>query len=353
MIWLGVDTSEKMLFVCLYDGNKQLYVNAYEAWQRQSEYLVEEIAKAFESSGVSKKDLQAVVSSVGPGSYTGVRIGLTVAKTIAFSMQIPLYLVSSLELLQRFPVPSICVSNARSKRSYFGVYENGKAIVSDCIKPNDEVKAYIAEHPDYALCGDTSYLGLEGSPYDPADNYLRCIDEAHLCLNVHKASPVYLKDDYATSPTEMVVRKSIPLDIPSLVAISNECFQEGKYDEKYWDYQIGENPFAHTYTAIMDNQVVGFIDFMITFSSCTINLIAVKEAYRKKGVGNRLVGQLLKDCSAQKDDVVEFVTLEVRPTNTNALGFYKKHKFQQVTVKKAYYDDGEDAIYMVRSLVNG
>ena len=352
MIWLGVDTSEKMLFVCLYDDKKQLYLASYEAWQRQSEYLVEEIAKAFESTGVKKSDLGAVVSSVGPGSYTGVRIGLTVAKTIAFSMQIPLYLVSSLEILQRFPAPSICVSNARSKRSYFAVYENGAAIVKDCIKPNDEVKQYIAEHPDYLLCGDASYLGLEGSAYEPADNFLRCLDDAHRCPNIHKASPVYLKDDYATSPTEMVVRKSIPLDIPSLVKISSDCFK-GNYDEKYWDYEIGENPFAHTYTAIMDNQVVGYIDFMITFSSCTINLIAVKEEYRKKGVGNRLLGQLLKDCSAQKDDVVEYVTLEVRASNANAIAFYKKHQFQQITVKKAYYDDGEDALYMVRSLIHG
>lgn len=352
MIWLGVDTSEKMLFVCLYDDEKELYLTSYDAWQRQSEYLVEEIAKAFETAGIKKSDLGAVVSSVGPGSYTGVRIGLTVAKTIAFSLQIPLYLVSSLELLQRFPSPCICLSNARSKRSYFAVYEGGKAVVKDCIKPNDEVRSFIAAHPEYVLCGDLGYLGLEGSSYEPASNYLRCMDEAHLCHNVHSASPVYLKDDYATSPTEMVVRKSIPLDIPALVKISSECF-DSKYDEKYWDYEIGENPYAHTYTAIMDNQVVGYIDFMITFSSCTINLIAVKEEYRKKGVGNRLLGQLLKDCSAQKDEEVEFVTLEVRSSNANAISFYKKHQFQQVTVKKGYYDDGEDALYLVRSLIHG
>ncbi len=352
MIWLGVDTSEKMLFVCLYDGEKELYLASYDAWQRQSEYLVEEIAKAFDSTGVKKSDLQAVVTSVGPCSYNWVTIRLTVAKTNSLTLQIPLYFDSTLYLLQRIPSPCICLSNARSKRSYFAVYEGGKAVVKDCIKPNDEVRNFIASHPDYCLCGDLGYLGLEGSAYEPAANYLRCMDEKHLCQNVHAASPVYLKDDYATSPTDMVVRKSIPLDIPSLVNISSSCFK-GNYDEAYWEYQIGENPFAHTYTAIMDNQVVGYIDFMITFSSCTINLIAVKEEYRKKGVGNRLMGQLLKDCAAQKDETVEFVTLEVRESNANAISFYKKHQFQQVTVKKAYYDDGEDALYLVRSLVHG
>lgn len=352
MLYLGIDTSDKYLFVCLYKDQTKLSYTCYEAWQRQSEYLVEEIEKAFLSSGVSKKDLEAVISSVGPGSYTGVRIGLTVAKTIAFSLNIPLYLVSSLEMLQDFPKPCICLSNARSKRSYFGAYENGLPVVEDCIKTNDEVRSYIAEHPDYVLCGDLAYLGLEGRPYGPSDNFVRCMDEAHRCPQPHAARPIYLKDDYSTTNMKTIVRHTIPSDLSTIAALEKACF-EPAYEEKQLLYELNENPYAHVYSALVDGEVVGYIDFMITFNSATINRIAVKEEYRRKGVGNLLLGQVLKDCEAQKDDVVEYLTLEVRESNATARAFYKKHRFEAVTTKTGYYEDGENAIYMVRCLIHG
>ena len=351
MKWLGVDTSEKLLLVCLYDGDKPLYVNYYDAWQRQSEFLIAEMGKAFVSTKLRKREIEAVIVGKGPGSYTGVRIGLTVAKTVAFALKIPLYLVSSLELLQDFGRPCICLSNARGKRSYFAVYDKGVVIEKDCVKTNDEVQSYVRAHPEYKPCGDLSYLGLESSDYSADKVFLHCLDEGHRCENPFLASPVYLKDDYAISPTEMVVRKMIPIDIPEIVKIEEECFGHS-YGVDYWDKSLTENPFAHTYSVIMDNQVVGFIDFLITFDSASVNLIAVKEKYRKKGVGNRLIGQLLKDCASDKREPVEFITLEVRASNANAIRFYTRHQFQQITVKKAYYDDGEDAIYMVRSVVN-
>ena len=352
MIWLGIDTSDKYLFVCLYDGDKCLGLTSYEAWQRQSEYLVREIDSLFQKTGVPKKSLQAVVSSKGPGSYTGVRIGLTVAKTIAFALKIPLYLLSSLEMLQVYPRPCVCLSNARSKRSYFGVYIEGKCVVADCIKTNDEVRAYLSEHPEYMTCGDLGYLGLEGSKYDPKDNFARCLDETHLSKEPFAARPVYLKDDYETTNMRTIVRKTIPSDLSTIADIESACF-EPPYTEKQLWQELNENPFSHMYSALVDGEVVGYIDFMITFNSATINRIAVKEPFRKKGVGNLLLGQMLKDCKAQKGDVVEYATLEVRASNESAIRFYRRHKFEQMTIKKAYYDDGEDALYMVRCLIHG
>lgn len=351
MKWLGIDTSDKYLYVALYEDERPLSVVSYEAWQRQSEYLVEEVNKAFLSSGIKKNELNAVISSVGPGSYTGVRIGLTVAKTIAFALKLPLYLVSSLEMLQEYPLPSICLANARSKRSYFGVYQDGVALVNDCIKTNDEVKEYIASHPEYRLCGDLGYLGLEGNEYNPGRAFLRCLDEKHLCKEVHAARPVYLKDDYNVTNMKTIVRKTIPSDLKTIAALEKDCFVP-PYTEEGLLNELTTNPFAHLYSALVDGEVVGYVDFMITFNSATINRIAVKEEFRKKGVGNLLLGQLLKDLEDQKEPV-EFLTLEVRASNEAAIRFYKRHKFEQVTVKKGYYEDGEDGLYMVRYLVHG
>ena len=95
--------------------------------------------------------------SKGPGSYTGIRIALTIAKTIVFALNIPLYLVSSLQVMKVGDKPTICLTNARSQRSYIGVYQGQKEILSDRImKQPFEVHASAITilgdvDPDYPL----------------------------------------------------------------------------------------------------------------------------------------------------------------------------------------------------------
>ena len=350
MVTLLLDSSDKNLSVGFSQNGKVLDSLTYEAWQKQSEYIVEEIAKMLEKHNWDRKDINGIVVSKGPGSYTGVRIALTVAKTISFAINVPLYLASSLEVLQVEDKPSICLMNARSKRSYFSVY-NSSEDVKDCIKTNEEVLGFISSHPDYALCGDLGYLGLEGIQGNVVNNLARFADEAHLCDEPLGARPIYLKDDYDEGRFKTIVRKMLPSDVQAVLEIENESFKH-PYDEKQLLFEMNENPIAYLYCAVVDHEVVGMIDFYITFDSCSIAQIAVKEKFRSKGIGNLLIGQMLKDCES-KMDPVEYATLEVRASNTLAQKFYKRHKFEQITVKKSYYEDGEDAIYMVRSLIHG
>ena len=100
MIGVLLDSSDKNLSVGLVKDHVFLGRVSYLAWQRQSELLVDELSKLLKANGLSGKDIDYVVCSKGPGSYTGVRIALTVAKTIAFALKVPLYLASSLEVLQ-------------------------------------------------------------------------------------------------------------------------------------------------------------------------------------------------------------------------------------------------------------
>ncbi len=347
--YLLLDSSQTLLVVALAKEDKSILEEiSYPAWQRQSERMVLEIDAILKRNNMDRHDLLGVVASRGPGSYTGVRISMTIAKTIAFAVNVPLYLASSLEVLKDSERPSICLANARSKRSYMGVYHNGECLKEDSIEENVDVVNYIAEHPDYVLCGDVAYLGYESKETRIAYNLAKCIDQKHLCEEPLGAKPVYLKDNYDDGKFKTIVRKMLPSDLPSVYEIEKATFSS-PYTLEQLAYELNENPVAGMYVAVVDHEVVGFIDFMITFNSSSIVQIAVKEELRHKGIGNLLLGQMVKDCES-KEDVVEFITLEVRESNLPARKFYKKHRFQEVTVKKQYYDDGEDAIYMVRSL---
>ena len=193
MYQLLLDSSNIYLSVGLSKDGKVVDSIFYNAWQRQSEVMVSEIDNILKRNKVDKKDLDAVVVGIGPGSYTGVRIGVTIAKTIAYALKIKIYAKSSLSLLKINDDPTICLFNARSGRSYFAVYQGQKVIESDRILTNEEVLAYIDAHPDYKLSGDTAQIGKESEQFDILKN-LADFHQDELVENIFLLNPIYLKD---------------------------------------------------------------------------------------------------------------------------------------------------------------
>lgn len=196
MITILLDSSNTNLSVGIAKDGLLLDYVSYEAWQRQSEYMIPELNKLLENNNLSKEDIGDVAVAKGPGSYTGVRIAITIAKTIATALGIKLYAISSLAVLKNYNKPSICLINARSNRSYIGVYEDNKVLLSDQIMKNDDVLDYIKSHPDYSICGDTSYLGIDGIAVNNLEQMISLKNDAE-AINPLSLKPVYMKEDYA------------------------------------------------------------------------------------------------------------------------------------------------------------
>ena len=188
-----LDSSNTNLSVGLARDNLLLENVSYEAWQQQSEYMIPELNKLLEKYQVQNEEISAVMVAKGPGSYTGVRIAITIAKTMAVALGCKLYAVSSLRVQKDGKNPSICLINARSGRSYIGVYEDKSVILEDQIMKNDEVLKYIADHPTYSVCGDVKYLGLEAKE---TNNVLEMLSLKEVLDEVNPLSlkPVYMKD---------------------------------------------------------------------------------------------------------------------------------------------------------------
>lgn len=145
----------------------------------------------------------------------------------------------------------------------------------------------------------------------------------------------------------MEIVKATKKDVQELLEIEIEAFKDTNEarEEKDILYEIFENPFS-TFLVLKDNdRILGFINYWVTFDSATINQIATRIEARKKGIATKL----LIECENRiKQENVEFLTLEVRKNNEPAKNLYLKFGFTQVTVKEKYYEDGEDAIYMVK-----
>lgn len=129
---LAIDTSTTSMTTAIIQGDKLIAESKAIAERNHSIYLVPSIIELLATASLEMKDIQGIGVGQGPGSYTGVRIGVSVAKTIAWTLNVPLIGVSSLEAMAmgaadtvkssgaRWVVPMM---DARRGQVYTGLYE--------------------------------------------------------------------------------------------------------------------------------------------------------------------------------------------------------------------------------------
>jgi len=195
MYSLLLDSANRDLNVGLAKDNQIIDRISYQAWQRQSELMAVEVDAILKRNNISAKDIGEVVVTIGPGSYTGIRIALTIAKTLAFALNLKIYAVSSL-ISQKAPHQgTISVINARSNRSYVAIYDgDGQVLVEEKVWPNDELIAWIKGNADFIVSGDAKYLGIDAYQPSVLDGMLEAKKKSVPVENILTLKPVYLKD---------------------------------------------------------------------------------------------------------------------------------------------------------------
>ncbi|SNV66424.1 tRNA (adenosine(37)-N6)-threonylcarbamoyltransferase complex dimerization subunit type 1 TsaB [Veillonella rodentium] len=125
-MWLGIETSSLVSSVALMDEERLVGELTVQAGLTHSEQLVPHIDMLLQSTQVTKDMLKGIMVSIGPGSFTGLRIGMGTAKAMAYALQIPLYGVMTMDSLARnipYTHYTICtVVDAQKKHVYAALY---------------------------------------------------------------------------------------------------------------------------------------------------------------------------------------------------------------------------------------
>lgn len=138
MIWLGIDTANAPLSVAIVKDGQLLAEENTSVAINHSLRAMPAIEEIFSKVNLSPSDVDAIAVSEGPGAYTGVRIGVTIAKTLAWTLEKPLKGVSSLKAIAMnglFFNGLICpVVDARRENVYAGVYESDNERLTSVIE---------------------------------------------------------------------------------------------------------------------------------------------------------------------------------------------------------------------------
>lgn len=90
MIILTIRTDKPEAEIGLYDGQKQLQYMVWEGHRQLAETLHTKIREVLENNNTAMSDISGIVVFKGPGSFMGLRIGMTVANTLAYSLNVPI-----------------------------------------------------------------------------------------------------------------------------------------------------------------------------------------------------------------------------------------------------------------------
>ena len=124
--------------------------------------------------------------------------------------------------------------------------------------------------------------------------------------------------------------------IEQIFNLEKEIFKNSAFNKSYMETLIkADNSFIYTY--IIDDKVCGYLMVLDSIDVYEILAIATIEEYRNKGIAQKLLDKI-----KTKD-----IFLEVRESNQVAINFYKKNKFNQISIRKNYYSEpNENAIIM-------
>lgn len=132
---LAMDTSTFVMGVAIADGGVVLGEIHTNLKKNHSLRLMPAISKLMEEANLLPEELDRIVVAHGPGSYTGVRIGVTTAKTLAFALDVPIVGVSTLEAFAqngRFFSGFVCpFIDARRGQVYTGLYQANGMVVEE------------------------------------------------------------------------------------------------------------------------------------------------------------------------------------------------------------------------------
>lgn len=381
---LAIDTSSKKCSVCIYEDSHVIINLNNDDEKTHSVKLMPMVDQAFKETGLSLDDISLLACCIGPGSFTGVRIGISTVKAFADVKNIPVVGITSLESLAYNVIHDnssvntidekktlICsLIDAKNNNVYCGLYYYNEKMnlieifAEDISVTIEKIKNTFVKNnfSDIIFVGD----GAETYKNTIEDNFKNeniCICESESNFqcspSLAKAGlqkynegnygdsnsifPVYLRKSQAERALEEKI-KILPMTEADIEEISPNFQTE--FDE-FWNINNLKNDFQNPnstyFVARLDNEIVGFAGFLNICDEANIMNIVTKINKRHLGIGSKLLSQLIASAHEQN---CKSITLEVNEHNAPAIHLYEKFNFKRIGLRKKYYNNKDNAIIM-------
>ena len=320
---LSIDTSSLNCSTALLEDDNLIDENSLNNGKTHSENLMLLIEQLLNRNNLNLKDIDLISVSVGPGSFTGIRIGIASIKPMAEVYSIKVAGVTSLETLARIdetPRNKICLIDCKNNQVYFAVFDKDYNIIED----------YKAEE---------------------INNLLEILKKYENSVAIGDGAKLY-KDLLEANVKGIEILENTLQTAENTGKIGYKKFLnnvlETEFDE-FWKPSILESELksknSRYIVAKKKGNILGFAGIIITPIDTEITNIVTKKSERKKGIGTSLLDRLIE---MTKEAGKDSISLEVNETNKIAVNIYEKNGFEIVGRRKKYYEGKYDAIIMTK-----
>ena len=364
---LFIDTASSRIILGLLEGHQLVNMINEENDHSLSSRIFPLIDRLFYDAQWSVDDIKRIYVVIGPGSFTGIRIGVATIKAFSDSLEIPSVGISSLEgLAYSIKKDGIICSmiDCKNDNCYYAVYqlengqytilENPKAdSVENCLtflnyKYANSTITFVGdacmEYKDKIKTVSSNFILSDNENIDTVDVYALGIAGIHKYIQFGEDKnllPLYLKKPQAQRQLE---GKNIVIADMKISDLENLKISD--FDD-FWNMDILKDELTSQTSQFIcakyENKIVGFAGIKIVIDEADIMNIAVKKDYRRQGIATLLLNHILNIC---KEKGIKMINLEVNEENFSAISLYQKLGFEECGRRKQYYDNKYDAILM-------
>lgn len=374
---LSIDTSSKMASIAIIEDGHVLDEMHVLSEEEHSQTLMPMIEKIFNDNNMDLDEIDLIGCSRGPGSFTGIRIGIATAKAFSDAKNIPLIGIDSLEALAYSVVIEkenndceiLAMINAKNDNVYAATYlvNNGKlnmvknaeimnltetvsyidfkkqVFIVGC-EDEDSIRRLIQAEAssERAISGDDcSFEFVKDTIPTAASIGIAAYEKYKNGVIDEIIVPLYLRKPQAERNLFQVDEKTIVTEM----AITDKEFIIDNYDKfsSSWDIKAFKSDADDSkyFVSKIDTEVFGYISYRVVLDEVEIMNVVTREDARNMGIASSLLSYLIRNVDASK------FNLEVNENNKVAIKIYKKFGFMEVGKRKNYYNNGkENAILM-------
>lgn len=206
---LAIDTvSARPALSLLYKG--QMHTRRLGIGRKQSQSLLDELEKLFQVADCSLQDITDLIVLTGPGSFTGIRVGLSFFKGLSIGLDIPLYGMNHFELIKRF-LPydknGLIVLESGRDQKFGQFFQDGKLIDEPF---NEDMDDIIKLFPELYSASSIFITDMDGLPPEGIETHKYPAETTEILIeNIGQAclkpAPFYIRDADTSTPKKNII----------------------------------------------------------------------------------------------------------------------------------------------------
>lgn len=353
MKYLIINSANEQLNVVLNAGGK-IFSAVNNSQKKHNEVLISLVDNLLQDAELKLSDIDAFGVVVGPGSFTGIRVGIATIKAFVTAMQKPAVSINNLELLY------LMAKKASAEIDTVAIYGSFNSFYAARFL-DDNLYIYnrnLTQNELSQLCKKQTLGMYEGEKTGGIECTKICWDDEVFCslfeINLkEKKSEVLLPVYYQLSQAEKEKIKTSDLTVTDgkkylneLIKLDKICFPDEPWSKKIWQQEIESNNRIIKILKL-NNEPVGYLDAIIFADEVSIMRICTVPEYRNMGFATNLMIFLEAYCKLIKYNQI---SLEVESSNQTAINLYKKMGFKPRRTRTQYYSSGTDGIEMYKQI---